>query len=130
VLNPPLIDNLIKSGKVVGPRVDFARAGIGVAVKAGAPKLDLGTVDAFKRAMLNAKSIGYSTAGSGVLSGPEMGHTAGMAERRICAGDETDGARARPCCSGFWPRARRYVAPREPTRPSPSHRPVDGRRRH
>jgi molybdate transport system substrate-binding protein len=67
VLNPPLIDNLIKSGKVVGPRVDFARAGIGVAVKAGAPKLDLGTVDAFKRAMLNAKSIGYSTAGSGLM---------------------------------------------------------------
>src|ERR1700693_4412361 len=61
-LNPPVIDDLIKSGKVVGMRVDFARAGIGVAVKAGAPKLDLGTVDAFKRAMLNAKSIGYSAA--------------------------------------------------------------------
>src|SRR5277367_6988185 len=46
-LNPPVIDDLIKSGKVVGPRVDFARAGIGVAVKAGAPRLDLSTVDAF-----------------------------------------------------------------------------------
>jgi molybdate transport system substrate-binding protein len=66
-LNPPVIDDLIKSGKVVGTRVDFARAGIGVAVKAGAPKLDLGTVEAFKRAMLNAKSIGYSTAGSGLM---------------------------------------------------------------
>jgi molybdate transport system substrate-binding protein len=66
-LNPPVIDDLIKSGKIVGPRVDFARAGIGVAVKAGAPKLDLGTVDAFKRAMLDAKSIGYSTAGSGLM---------------------------------------------------------------
>jgi len=66
-LNPPVIDGLIKSGKVVGARVDFARAGIGVAVKAGAPKLDLGSVDAFKRAMLNAKSIGYSTAGSGLM---------------------------------------------------------------
>jgi molybdate transport system substrate-binding protein len=66
-LNPPVIDDLIKSGKVVGTRVDFARAGIGVAVKAGAPKLDLSTVDAFKRAMLNAKSIGYSTAGSGLM---------------------------------------------------------------
>ena len=40
-LNPPLIDKLIKEGKVVGSRVDFARAGIGVAVKAGAPKPDL-----------------------------------------------------------------------------------------
>jgi molybdate transport system substrate-binding protein len=66
-LNPPVIDNLIKSGKIVGTRVDFARAGIGVAVKAGAPKLDLSTVEAFKRAMLNAKSIGYSTAGSGLM---------------------------------------------------------------
>jgi molybdate transport system substrate-binding protein len=66
-LNPPVIDDLIKSGKVVGDRVDFARAGIGVAVKAGAGKLDLSSVDAFKRAMLNAKSIGYSTAGSGLM---------------------------------------------------------------
>jgi molybdate transport system substrate-binding protein len=66
-LNPPVIDDLIKSGKVVGERVDFARAGIGVAVKAGAGKLDLSSVDAFKRAMRNAKSIGYSTAGSGLM---------------------------------------------------------------
>jgi molybdate transport system substrate-binding protein len=66
-LNPGVIDDLIKSGKVVGTRVDFARAGIGVAVKAGAGKLDLGTVEAFKRAMRNAKSIGYSTAGSGLM---------------------------------------------------------------
>lgn len=66
-LNPPVIDGLIKSGKIVGPRVDFARAGIGVAVKAGAPKLDLGTVDAFRQAMLDARSIGYSTAGSGLM---------------------------------------------------------------
>ena len=66
-LNPPVIDNLIKSGKMVGTRVDFARAGIGVAVKAGAPKLDLSTVEKFKTAMRNAKSIGYSTAGSGLM---------------------------------------------------------------
>jgi molybdate transport system substrate-binding protein len=66
-LNPPVIDKLIASGKLVGPRVDFARAGIGVAVKAGAGKLDLSSVEAFKRAMRNAKSIGYSTAGSGLM---------------------------------------------------------------
>jgi len=66
-LNPPVIDKLIESGKLVRPRVDFARAGIGVAVKAGAGKLDLSSVEAFKRAMRNAKSIGYSTAGSGLM---------------------------------------------------------------
>src|SRR5882757_1277609 len=41
IANPPVIDDLIKQGKVVGTRVDFARAGIGVAIKAGAPKPDL-----------------------------------------------------------------------------------------
>jgi molybdate transport system substrate-binding protein len=47
---PDVIDDLIKQGKVVGSRVEFARAGVGVAVKAGTPKPDIGTLDAFKRA--------------------------------------------------------------------------------
>jgi molybdate transport system substrate-binding protein len=67
VANPPVIDNLIKEGKVVGTRVDFARAGIGVAVKAGAPKPALRNTDDFVRMLRNAKSIGYSTAGSGLM---------------------------------------------------------------
>jgi molybdate transport system substrate-binding protein len=59
-------DDLIKRGKVVpGSVVEFARAGNGVAVKAGAPKLDISTPEAFKQAMLNAKSIGYTNAGTG-----------------------------------------------------------------
>jgi len=67
VANPPVIDNLIKEGKVVGTRVDFARAGIGVAVKAGAPKPALSNTDDFVRMLRSAKSIGYSTAGSGLM---------------------------------------------------------------
>ncbi len=66
-LNPPLIDKLVKEGKVVGSRVDFARAGIGVAIKAGAPKPDLCNTEAFVRMLRNAKSIGYSQAGSGLM---------------------------------------------------------------
>ena len=66
-LNPPLIDKLIKEGKVVGSRVDFARAGIGVAIKAGAPQAGLSNTEAFVRMLRNAKSIGYSTAGSGLM---------------------------------------------------------------
>jgi molybdate transport system substrate-binding protein len=67
VLNPPLIDRLVKEGKVLGHRVDFARAGIGVAVKAGAPKPPLRNTEDFVRMLRNAKSIGYSTAGSGLM---------------------------------------------------------------
>jgi molybdate transport system substrate-binding protein len=65
--NPPVIDDLIKQGKVVGSRVDFARAGIGVAIKTGAPKPDLHDTQAFIRMLRNAKSIGYSTVGSGLM---------------------------------------------------------------
>jgi molybdate transport system substrate-binding protein len=65
--NPPVIDDLIKQGKVVGNRVDFARAGIGVAIKQGAPKPDVSTTEAFVRMLRNAKSIGYSTVGSGLM---------------------------------------------------------------
>jgi molybdate transport system substrate-binding protein len=61
------LDGLIKDGKVVASsRVDLARSGIGMAVKAGAPKPDISTVDALKRTLLAAKSIAYSDSASGV----------------------------------------------------------------
>src|SRR5262249_61125035 len=69
---PDVIDSLIKQGKVVGERVDFARAGIGVAVKAGAPKPDIGSADAFKRSILAAKSIAYSRAGASGVYAPNL----------------------------------------------------------
>jgi molybdate transport system substrate-binding protein len=57
---PATIDSLSSNGKISGAsRTLLTRAGTGVEVKAGAPKPDISTVDAFKRAMLNAKSIGY-----------------------------------------------------------------------
>jgi molybdate transport system substrate-binding protein len=61
----PAFDALIKNGKVIGPVVEFAKAGNGVAVKEGAPKPDIRTVEGFKQAMLNAKSIGHSNGGTG-----------------------------------------------------------------
>ena len=61
------LDGMIKQGKIVaGSRVDLAKSGVGMAVRAGAPKPDIGSVDAFKRTLLAAKSIGYSTGPSGV----------------------------------------------------------------
>ena len=59
-------DGLVKEGKVAaGTVAEYARAGNGVAVKAGAPKPDISTVEGFKQAMLNAKSIGHSNNGTG-----------------------------------------------------------------
>jgi molybdate transport system substrate-binding protein len=61
------IDQQMKSGKVAqGSRVDLARSGVGVGVKAGAPKPDISSVNALKGTLLNAKSIGYSSGPSGV----------------------------------------------------------------
>jgi molybdate transport system substrate-binding protein len=65
VATPAQIDALVKDGKLVADtRTDLTRAGIGVEVRKGAPKPDIGSVDAFKRAMLEAKSIGYLKIGT------------------------------------------------------------------
>jgi molybdate transport system substrate-binding protein len=67
IMSGPSIEEHIKGGKVVsGSRVDIAKSGVGVGVKAGAPKPDIGTVEALKKAVLAAKSIGYSTGPSGI----------------------------------------------------------------
>jgi molybdate transport system substrate-binding protein len=67
IISAPSIDDQIKSGRIAaGSRVDIARSGIGAGVKAGAPKPDIGTVEALQAALLAAKSIGYSTGPSGV----------------------------------------------------------------
>ncbi len=63
VLTAAAIDDLIKAGKVTG-RVDLARSGMGLAVKAGAPKPDISSPEALKRTLLAAKSVGYSTQGA------------------------------------------------------------------
>jgi molybdate transport system substrate-binding protein len=59
-------DPLVMRGKVVsGSFVEFARAGNGVAAKAGSIKRDVSTPEAFKMAMLNSATIGHSNAGTG-----------------------------------------------------------------
>jgi molybdate transport system substrate-binding protein len=58
ILASTAIDELIKRGKVVaGSRVDLVRSRIGVAVRKGAARPDISSVDALKRALLLAKSI-------------------------------------------------------------------------
>jgi molybdate transport system substrate-binding protein len=62
------IDELIKVGKLVAEtRADVMKAGIGVAVRRGAPKPDISTVEAFKRTLLDAKSITYLKEGASTI---------------------------------------------------------------
>ena len=68
ILTDEAIDDLIRQGKMVaGSRVDLARSAIGIAVREGASKPDIGSTAAFKQALLSARAISYSKTGiSGV----------------------------------------------------------------
>jgi molybdate transport system substrate-binding protein len=64
-VTPTQIDGLIKDGKVVAAtRTNLVRSGIGVEVRAGAPRPDISSVEAFRRVLLGAKSIGYLKEGA------------------------------------------------------------------
>jgi molybdate transport system substrate-binding protein len=66
ILTPAVIDALTKEGKLSPDGgAPIARAGFGIAARKDAPKPDVGTVDAFRHALLDAKSIAYVAAGAG-----------------------------------------------------------------
>jgi molybdate transport system substrate-binding protein len=70
VITPAVVDEMIASGKLVaGSHVNLASVGVGVVVKAGAPKPDIGTVEKFKEALLKAKTVAYIDPASGGSSG-------------------------------------------------------------
>ena len=67
ILASDSLEHLVDNGKVMaGSRADVARSGVGVAVKAGAPKPDISSADALKRALVAAKSVAISSGPSGV----------------------------------------------------------------
>ncbi len=68
LIYPELIDQLVKQGKLAaGTSTAIASVAIAVAVRKGAPKPDIGTVDAFKRTLLDAQSISHSAEGGSGL---------------------------------------------------------------
>jgi len=76
VSTPPTIDPLFTSGALIpNSRSNLVRSGIGVEVRAGAPKPDISSVEAFKRALLNAKSVGYLPVGGVVELVERLGLT-------------------------------------------------------
>lgn len=75
--SPAALAELRKSGKV-GNGVDLARVGVGVAVKEGAAKPDIGTVDGFRQALLAARAVAYIDPASGGSSGI---YVAGLIDR-------------------------------------------------
>src|SRR4029078_6314040 len=70
VLTPAAVNDLSSKGKfVAGSRTNLGRVGVGVVVRGGAPKPDISSVDAFKKALLAAKSVAYIDPAAGGSSG-------------------------------------------------------------
>ncbi|OGA05175.1 MAG: hypothetical protein A2W68_04495 [Betaproteobacteria bacterium RIFCSPLOWO2_02_64_14] len=86
-----VIDELTQQGHVVaGSKRELARCGAGVAVRAGVPKPDISSVEAFKRALLDAKSVAHTTSGASGM------HLMRVVERLGIAQQVKDKARTQP----------------------------------
>ena len=82
ILSTTAIDALIKDGKVAGDtRTSLGRAGIGVGVRAGAPKPDISTPEAMKKTLLGAKSITFNPEGASSVHVNEMVQQMGIADK-------------------------------------------------
>jgi arylsulfatase A-like enzyme/ABC-type molybdate transport system substrate-binding protein len=88
------IDDLVRAGKIVaGSKVLLARSAIGIAVRAGAPRPDISSVEALKRTLLNAKSVAYSSSVSGDYLVDELFPRLGIAEQMKAKGRRVVGER-------------------------------------
>ena len=95
ILTPPLLDDLIAKGRVsAASKSIIARTGLGLMIKAGARKPDIGTVEAFKRTLLAAKSITFASAGaSGVAflaTAKQLGIADAIKTKPAASGDEVN----------------------------------------
>jgi molybdate transport system substrate-binding protein len=80
------VDELIKQGKVMTGRTDLARTGIGIAVRKGAPKPDVSSAAALKRALLEAKTVGHAAPSGGSIT---AAHIQGVFQRLGIAAEVT-----------------------------------------
>jgi len=79
IVSTPLMGELEKTGKLLpGSRADLGRVGIGVTTREGAPVPDVSTPEAFRRALIAARSVAYTDPAEGGTSGI---YFAGLAER-------------------------------------------------
>jgi molybdate transport system substrate-binding protein len=82
ILTGPIVDDLAKQGKVVpGSKVDVARSGVGIGVKAGAPRPDISTPETLKSTVLAAKSVGFSKEGASGVAFARALERLGIAEQ-------------------------------------------------
>jgi molybdate transport system substrate-binding protein len=88
------IVNLIKDGKVLAEsHVTLARSSIGMAVRAGAPRPDISSVDALKHTLVQAKSIAYSSSVSGHYLANELFQRLGIADQILRKSRRIEGER-------------------------------------
>jgi molybdate transport system substrate-binding protein len=82
VLSDPVFSELVSEGRIVADsRTPLARSAIAMAVRQGAPRPDITSIEAFKRTLLQAKSIAYSAQTSGVYLSTELFPRLGIAEQ-------------------------------------------------
>jgi molybdate transport system substrate-binding protein len=78
VLTAEAMEELRKAGRVAQVRA-LGSSGVGIAVRAGAPKPNISTVDALKRALMSARSVAHSKVGASGIYFVELLETLGIA---------------------------------------------------
>jgi molybdate transport system substrate-binding protein len=80
-LTPSAMDDLVAHGRIAADtRMVIARSGLAIAIRSGASKADIKTVEAFKRALLGAKSIAYAKEGASGVAFATLIQRLGIAE--------------------------------------------------
>ena len=82
ILGRAVLEELVKHGKIAaGSQRNIARCGVGIGMRAGAPKPDVSSVDGLKRTLLGAKSIAYTTSGASGIHFANVIERLGIAEQ-------------------------------------------------